>query len=67
MPVSACAGRNFRQCSGNLLLGGIRIDLTMLHLATCEGIDIFEFNDRGTIQMMWGYWDPADMMAQLQG
>jgi len=35
--------------------------------ATCEGIDIFEFNDRGTIQMMWGYWDPADMMAQLQG
>lgn len=35
--------------------------------ATCEGIDIFESNDRGTIQMMWGYWDPAAMMAQLQG
>ena len=33
---------------------------------TCEGIDIFEFNDRGTIQTMWGYWDPAAMMAQLQ-
>ena len=35
--------------------------------ATCEGIDIFEFNDRGSIQIMWGYWDPAAMMAQLQG
>lgn len=34
--------------------------------AICEGIDIFEFNDRGTIQTMWGYWDPAGMMAQLQ-
>ncbi len=31
-----------------------------------EGIDIFEFNERGTIQTMWGYWDPAAMMAQLQ-
>jgi steroid delta-isomerase len=31
-----------------------------------EGIDIFEFNDHGTIQTMWGYWDPAAMMAQLQ-
>ena len=35
-------------------------------IATCEGVDIFEFNDRGTIQTMWGYWDPAAMMAQLQ-
>lgn len=34
--------------------------------ATCEGGDIFEFNDRGTIQTMWGYWAPAAMMAQLQ-
>lgn len=31
-----------------------------------EGIDIFEANDRGTIQTMWGYWNPAAMMAQLQ-
>ena len=35
--------------------------------ATSEGIDIFEFNDRGTIQLMWGYWDPAAMIAHLQG
>lgn len=35
--------------------------------AISEGIDIFEFNDHGTIQIMWGYWDPAAMMAQLQG
>lgn len=34
--------------------------------ATCEGIDVFEVNDRGTIQTMWGYWDPAGLMAQLQ-
>jgi len=34
--------------------------------AICEGIDIFEINDRGTIQTMWGYWDPASMIAQSQ-
>lgn len=34
--------------------------------AICEGIDVFEVNDRGAIQTMWGYWDPAAMMAQLQ-
>lgn len=34
--------------------------------ATCEGIDIFGFNEGGTIQIMWGYWDPAAMIAQLQ-
>lgn len=33
--------------------------------AICEGIDVFEVNDRGCIQTMWGYWDPAAMMAQL--
>jgi len=32
-----------------------------------EGIDVFEINDSGKIQTMWGYWSPADMMAQLQG
>jgi len=34
--------------------------------ATVEGIDVFEVNDRGIIQTMWGYWDPAGMIAQLQ-
>jgi steroid delta-isomerase len=32
-----------------------------------EGIDVFEINQDGRIQTMWGYWDPAAMMAQLQG
>ena len=32
-----------------------------------EGIDVFEINQEGKIQTMWGYWDPAAMMAQLQG
>ena len=32
-----------------------------------EGIDVFEINQDGKIQTMWGYWDPAAMMAQLQG
>ena len=32
-----------------------------------EGIDIFEISHEGKIQMMWGYWDPGAMMAQLQG
>ena len=33
---------------------------------TGEGIDVFEFNDRGVIQTMWGYWDPAALIARLQ-
>lgn len=32
-----------------------------------EGIDVFEIGQDGKIQTMWGYWDPAGMMAQLQG
>lgn len=32
-----------------------------------EGIDVFEINESGKIQTMWGYWDPAAMTAQLQG
>ena len=32
-----------------------------------EGIDVFEISQDGRIQTMWGYWDPAAMMAQLQG
>lgn len=32
-----------------------------------EGIDVFELNENGKIQTMWGYWNPAAMMAQLQG
>jgi steroid delta-isomerase len=32
-----------------------------------EGIDVFEFNDAGKIQVMWAYWNPAAMMAELQG
>ncbi|MCE3224886.1 MAG: putative Steroid delta-isomerase [Nitrospira sp.] len=34
---------------------------------TFEGIDVFEISQDGKIQAMWGYWDPAAMMAQLQG
>lgn len=33
---------------------------------TFEGIDVFEINDEGKIQNLWGYWNPAVMMAQLQ-
>src|SRR5687768_17498624 len=32
-----------------------------------ESIDLFEVNGDGKIQRMWGYWDPAAMMAELQG
>jgi steroid delta-isomerase len=28
-----------------------------------EGIDVFEVNESGKIEIMWGYWDPAAMMA----
>jgi steroid Delta-isomerase len=34
---------------------------------TFEGIDIFEVNEDGKIQMLWAYWNPAAMMAELQG
>ena len=30
-----------------------------------EGIDVFEFNDEGTIQNLWAYWNPAPVMAKL--
>ncbi|HEV2912534.1 MAG TPA: nuclear transport factor 2 family protein [Pyrinomonadaceae bacterium] len=32
-----------------------------------EGIDIFEVNDAGKIQTVRAYWNPAALMAQLQG
>ena len=32
-----------------------------------EGIDIFEFNDDGLIQTLRAYWNPAEVMMQLQG
>src|SRR5205085_11405958 len=31
-----------------------------------EGIDIFEFNADGLIQTMRGYWNPAEVLMQLQ-
>ncbi len=34
---------------------------------TFEGIDVFEINENGKIQTLWGYWNPAALMAQLQG
>ena len=30
-----------------------------------EGIDVFEVNEAGKIQMLHAYWNPAEMMAQL--
>ena len=30
-----------------------------------SGIDIFEMNAAGTIQFLWGFWDPAAMFAEL--
>jgi steroid delta-isomerase len=32
-----------------------------------EGITVFEVNDAGQIQSTRAYWNPAAMMAQLQG
>ena len=34
---------------------------------TFEGIDVFEINDAGKIQTLRAYWDPAAMLARLQG
>ncbi len=30
-----------------------------------EGIDVFEINENGKIQTLHGYWNPAEMVAQL--
>ncbi len=30
-----------------------------------EGIDVFEVNEQGKIQKVWGYWDPTAVMAKL--
>ncbi|HEX8708675.1 MAG TPA: nuclear transport factor 2 family protein [Pyrinomonadaceae bacterium] len=32
-----------------------------------EGIDIFEFNEEGKIKTIRAYWNPAEVMMQLQG
>ena len=32
-----------------------------------EGIDVFEINQEGKVQTMWGYWNPSAMLAQLEG
>jgi steroid Delta-isomerase len=34
---------------------------------TFEGIDVFEQNAAGKIQSLRGYWNPAAMLATLQG
>ena len=34
---------------------------------TFEGIDVFEFDAQGRIQVLMGYWDPADMITRLKG
>ena len=31
-----------------------------------EGIDVFEFNPEGLIQTMRAYWNPAEVLMQLQ-
>ena len=30
-----------------------------------EGIDVFEVNEAGKIQLLHAYWNPAEMVAQL--
>jgi steroid delta-isomerase len=30
-----------------------------------EGIDVFEMNESGKIQLLRAYWNPAEMVAQL--
>lgn len=32
-----------------------------------EGIDVFEFDSEGRIQVLMGYWDPAEMITRLKG
>ncbi|MFO7769027.1 MAG: nuclear transport factor 2 family protein [bacterium] len=34
---------------------------------TFEGIDLFEFDAEGRIQILMGYWDPAGMITRLKG
>jgi steroid delta-isomerase len=34
---------------------------------TFEGIDVLEFNKDGKITLLRAYWDPAPLMAALQG
>lgn len=35
--------------------------------AVFEGIDVFEINQEGKIQTMWGYWDPAARWRNCRG
>src|SRR5919202_2932267 len=31
-----------------------------------EGIDVFELNEAGLIQNLWAYWNPSEVIMQLQ-
>jgi len=35
-------------------------------LVAVEGINVYEVNDRGKIQTVRAYWNPAEMVAQLK-
>lgn len=35
-------------------------------LVAVEGINVYEVNDRGKIQTIRAYWNPAEMVAQLK-
>jgi len=35
--------------------------------ACASKASMFEFNPAGKIQQLWGYWDPAAMLAELNG
>jgi steroid delta-isomerase len=45
------------------------VQLTTKHgrSATFEGIDVIQVNDQGKIQTLHAYWDPAPVLAVLQG
>ena len=56
-----------RQFLAGVLGAFEKITMTQDHVFLFEGIDVFEINQEGKIQTMWGYWNPAAMMAELQG
>ena len=45
------------------------VQLTTKHgrSVTFEGIDVIQVNDQGKIQTLHAYWDPAPVLAVLQG
>lgn len=64
--ISATADRVFVSGNGAAVVYTARFTSRNGRTATVDGIDVFEVNDDGKIQVARYYWDPTPILALLQ-